>query len=89
VEQPGHCVIDLGAVKSIDSTGLAFLAHWQRHLARFRRNLILFQPSGPVREALERMQLTGQFVISHGGNLRARFAGVGESCPKPQPGVRR
>lgn len=71
-EQPGHCVIDLAAVKSIDSTGLAFLAHWQRRLARDRRNLILFQPSPAVRAALAHMHLTEQFVITPDG-----FSGPG------------
>lgn len=66
MEQPGHCLLDLTKVKLIDSTGLAFLAHWQRRLARVRRNLILLRPSAPVRSALERMGLTGEFVISEG-----------------------
>lgn len=66
VEQEGHCVIDLAGVESIDSTGLAFLVHWQRRLAQVRRNLILFRPSPPVRAALERMHLTEKFVITDG-----------------------
>lgn len=66
VEQPGHCVLDLAGVTSIDSTGLAFLAHWQRRLARVQRNLILFRPSVAVRAALARMHLTEKFVITDG-----------------------
>lgn len=66
VEQRGHCLIDLAGVKSIDSTGLAFLAHWQRRLAQVQRNLILFRPSRAVRSALRRMRLTEQFVITDG-----------------------
>ncbi len=62
--QPGHCVIDLSDVQSIDSTGVAFLAHWQRRLARDRRNLILCNPSAAVREALAHLHLTDQFVIT-------------------------
>jgi ABC-type transporter Mla MlaB component len=66
VEQPGHCLIDLAGVKTIDSTGLAFLAHWQRHLAQVQRNLILFRPSAAVWAALDRMRLTEHFVITDG-----------------------
>jgi N-acetylglucosaminyldiphosphoundecaprenol N-acetyl-beta-D-mannosaminyltransferase len=65
-EQTGHCLLDLAKVESIDSTGLAFLAHWQRRLARVQRNLILLQPSAAVRDALERMNLTQEFVITEG-----------------------
>lgn len=66
VEQDGHCLIDLAGVESIDSTGLAFLVHWQRRLAQVQRNLILFRPSAAVRTALERMHLTEKFVITNG-----------------------
>ena len=74
LEQQGHCLIDLAGVKSIDSTGLAFLSHWQRRLAQGRRNLILFRPSTPVRSALEHMHLTEQFIITDGGPPRATAA---------------
>ena len=66
VAQQGHCVIDLSRVTSIDSTGLAFLVHWQRRLAQARRNLILLRPSATVCAALERMHLTEKFVITDG-----------------------
>jgi exopolysaccharide biosynthesis WecB/TagA/CpsF family protein/anti-anti-sigma factor len=66
VEQEGHCLIDLAGVDSIDSTGLAFLVHWQRRLAQVQRNLILFRPSAAVRTALDRMHLTEKFVITDG-----------------------
>lgn len=65
-EHSGHCLIDLSAVTSIDSTGLAFLAHWQRRLAGDQRNLILFRPSAAVSAALDRMHLTEKFVITDG-----------------------
>ena len=65
-EQHGHCLIDLSGVTSIDSTGLAFLAHWQRRLAAVPRNLILFRPSAAVLSALARMRLTEKFVITDG-----------------------
>jgi exopolysaccharide biosynthesis WecB/TagA/CpsF family protein len=73
MEQRGHCLIDLAGVKSIDSTGLAFLAHWQRRLARGRRNLILLRPSASVCSALAHMHLTEQFIIVEAGS------------PRPQP----
>jgi len=66
VGQNGHCLIDLSGVRSIDSTGLAFLAHWQRRLAHVQRNLILFRPSVAVRVALARMRMTDEFVITDG-----------------------
>lgn len=66
IQQEGHCLIDLADVQSIDSTGLAFLVHWQRRLAQTRRNLILFRPSPAVRAALARMNLTEKFVITDG-----------------------
>ncbi len=64
LEQRGHCLLDLTQVRSIDSTGLALLACWQKRLAEGRRNLILFQPSPGVRAALDRMRLTEQFILS-------------------------
>ena len=72
VDQPGHCVVDLSTVTSIDSTGLAFLAHWQRRLAQVHRNLILHQPSAAVRSALARMRLTEKFVITDGPSAPPR-----------------
>ena len=81
VEQSGHCLIDMSGVVSIDSTGLAFLVHWQRHLAQARRNLILFRPSPAVRSALERMRLTENFVITDG-------ISPGPGVPRLAPGRR-
>jgi N-acetylglucosaminyldiphosphoundecaprenol N-acetyl-beta-D-mannosaminyltransferase len=66
MDQSGHCLLDLTKVESIDSTGIAFLAHWQRRLAHVQRNLILLQPSPAVRAALDRMGMTTEFVISDG-----------------------
>jgi N-acetylglucosaminyldiphosphoundecaprenol N-acetyl-beta-D-mannosaminyltransferase len=86
VAQQGHCLLDLGGVQSIDSTGLAFLVHWQRRLAQARRNLILFRPSTAVRSALERMHLTEKFVITDGitpGPGAPRIAPGRSSQPAP------
>ena len=78
VEQEGHCLIDLAGVESIDSTGLAFLVHWQRRLAQVQRNLILFRPSAAVRSALDRMHLTEKFVITDG------ISPGNETAPAPE-----
>ncbi len=67
LEQKGHCLLDLGEVRSIDSTGFAFLAYWQKRLAKRQRNLILFRPSAAVRAALEQAGLAEQFIITDGG----------------------
>lgn len=63
-EESGHCVVDLAEVGAIDSTGLAFLAHWQRRLAGAHRNLILLHPSRAVRSALAQLRLTEHFIIA-------------------------
>jgi N-acetylglucosaminyldiphosphoundecaprenol N-acetyl-beta-D-mannosaminyltransferase len=73
-EQRGHCLIDLAGVTSIDSTGVAFLAHWQRRLARTQRNLILFRPSPAVCSALDCAHLTELFVIADGTSPRGSNA---------------
>lgn len=83
VGQPGHCLIDLAGVESIDSTGLAFLAHWQRHLAIIQRNLILFRPSPAVLAALARMRLTEQFIITDGTSAGPRAGQVSSSRSAP------
>lgn len=66
LEQHGHCLVDLGEVRAIDSTGLAFLADWQKRLAKRSRNLILFRPSAAVRGALARAGLADQFIVTDG-----------------------
>jgi N-acetylglucosaminyldiphosphoundecaprenol N-acetyl-beta-D-mannosaminyltransferase len=66
IESKGHCLVDLSRVVHLDSTGLAFLATWQKRLAAHRRNLVLYRPSGAVRSALEAQDLTRHFVITEG-----------------------
>jgi exopolysaccharide biosynthesis WecB/TagA/CpsF family protein/anti-anti-sigma factor len=66
LDQRGHCLVDLGEVRAIDSTGLALLASWQKRLAKHRRNLILFRPSAAVRAALEQAGLADQFIVTDG-----------------------
>ncbi len=66
LEQHGHCLVDLGEVRSIDSTGLAFLADWQKRLAKRQRNLILFRPSAAVCAALAQAGLADQFIVTDG-----------------------
>ncbi len=78
LDQHGHCLVDLGEVRSIDSTGLAFLADWQKRLAKHRRNLILFRPSAAVCTALADAGLADQFIVTdgtapgHSGTARKR-----------------
>jgi N-acetylglucosaminyldiphosphoundecaprenol N-acetyl-beta-D-mannosaminyltransferase len=84
MEQPGHCLLDLAKVESIDSTGLAFLAHWQRRLALVQRNLILLQPSPAVRAALARMGMTREFVISEGPQSSLRSSVCGANAVTPE-----
>jgi anti-anti-sigma regulatory factor len=50
----------------IDSTGLAFLACWQKRLARRSRNLVLFRPSPIVRSKLACCGLAEQFIVTDG-----------------------
>ncbi|MGH7995599.1 MAG: WecB/TagA/CpsF family glycosyltransferase [Opitutaceae bacterium] len=64
LDMPGHCVLALDAVRSIDSTGLALLASWRKRRSASRRALILFKPSRPVRHALARMRLSEFFLIA-------------------------
>lgn len=66
LEQRGHCLVDLGEVRAIDSTGLAFLAYWQKRLAKRRRNLVLFRPSAAVRTAIAQAGLADQFIVTDG-----------------------
>lgn len=77
LEQNGHCLVDLGEVSSVDSTGLAFLAYWQKRLAKRQRNLILFRPSKAVREALVQAGLADQFIVTDGSPR-----GYGIAAPK-------
>jgi len=81
LDQRGHCFVDLGEVRTIDSTGLAFLAYWQKRLARRQRNLVLFRPSRAVREALIQAGLADHFSVTDGSPY-----GFGIAAPKrPDP----
>ena len=66
LDQRGHCLIDLGEVRVIDSTGLAFLTCWQKRLAKRSRNLVLFRPSPVVRGKLAGAGLAEQFIMTDG-----------------------
>jgi N-acetylglucosaminyldiphosphoundecaprenol N-acetyl-beta-D-mannosaminyltransferase len=52
------CLLDLAGVSSIDSTGAAALTVWQRRLKRAGHRLVLFRPSGHVRQLLRQAGLT-------------------------------
>lgn len=66
IEPRGHCLLELEAVASIDSTGIAVLSWWRKRLASVRRNLILFRPSRAVLAALRSLRLAEHFVITDG-----------------------
>ncbi len=81
LEEHGHCLLDLGEVRAIDSTGLAFLAYWQKRLAKRRRNLILFRPSATVRAALARAGLADQFIVTDGTPFGLRAVAPKRAAP--------
>jgi N-acetylglucosaminyldiphosphoundecaprenol N-acetyl-beta-D-mannosaminyltransferase len=59
-----HCLLDLAAVKFIDSTGVALLAQWQKQLRAGGRHLILMAPSRAVRRALRLMRIEHFFATA-------------------------
>lgn len=63
--RPGHCVVDLGEVRVIDSTGLAFLVRWKKNLTEEGGNLVIGRPSSAVRDALARSRLAALFEIDN------------------------
>ena len=64
VPRDAHCVIDLSRVRSVDGTGVAFLARWRKQLAMQRRHLVLLAPSASVRDALTSTRLADHFTIA-------------------------
>lgn len=59
-----HCMLDLASVLSLDSTALAVLTQWRGKLAAGGRELVLLEPSAPVRQVLDDAQLTSHFRIA-------------------------
>ena len=56
-----HCLLELTAVKFIDSTGAALLLRLQKQMRASHRHLILLSPSAPARRALVLMRLEDCF----------------------------
>jgi anti-sigma B factor antagonist len=56
-------VLDLCAVRFIDSTGLQALLNAQRRLSELHRRFVVVCPSGPVRRAFEIANLMGTFSV--------------------------
>jgi N-acetylglucosaminyldiphosphoundecaprenol N-acetyl-beta-D-mannosaminyltransferase len=59
-----HCLLELPAVKMMDSTGVAVLVHLKKQLRLAGRQLILLSPSAAVRRVLKAMRLAGFFDVA-------------------------
>jgi len=66
-----HCLLELGNVKFIDSTGVAMLVRLQRRMCASRRHLILLTPGLAVRRALALMRVEDFFEMADDA-IRAR-----------------
>jgi anti-sigma B factor antagonist len=60
---PGELVLDLRAVRLIDSSGAGALLGVRRRCARMGAHLILVIADGPVRRFMRRLQLDGLFDV--------------------------
>jgi len=56
-----HCLLEMGPVKFIDSTGVGLLIRLQKKVRATGRQLVLLAPSPEVQRALELMQLQNFF----------------------------
>lgn len=61
---PHHCLLDLSQVRSIDSTGVAVLVQWRKHLLAGGGRFILFCPSNEVRRSLRALHLADHFLVA-------------------------
>jgi N-acetylglucosaminyldiphosphoundecaprenol N-acetyl-beta-D-mannosaminyltransferase len=59
-----HCLLELGQVRDIDSSGIGLLIELHRQLLSRGRFLVLLDPSEPVRRALQLMRLDHFFLIA-------------------------
>jgi N-acetylglucosaminyldiphosphoundecaprenol N-acetyl-beta-D-mannosaminyltransferase len=66
-----HCLIELGHVRFIDSTGVGLLIDLHRQLLSRECSLVLLDPSDPVKRALQLMRLDHFFLVA-GDVLEAR-----------------
>ena len=59
-----HCLLELGNVKFIDSTGVAVLVRLQKRMCAAGRHLILLAPGVAVRRALAQMRVEDIFEMA-------------------------
>jgi exopolysaccharide biosynthesis WecB/TagA/CpsF family protein/anti-anti-sigma factor len=59
-----HCLLDLGAVEVIDSTGVGLLLDLRKKLSRVGRCLVLLAPSEAVRRTLKWMRIHDVFLTA-------------------------
>ena len=59
-----HCLLELGNVKFIDSTGVAVLVRLQKRMCAAGRQLILLAPGAAVRRALAQMRVEDIFEMA-------------------------
>ena len=59
-----HCLLELGNVKFIDSTGVAVLVRLQKRMGAAGRHLILLAPGAAVRRALAQMRVEDIFDMA-------------------------
>lgn len=59
-----HCLLDLGAVQVIDSTGVGLLLHLRKKLSHVGRCLVLLAPSKAVRQTLKWMRIHDLFLTA-------------------------
>lgn len=58
------CIVDLSDLRSLDSTGLAFLLTWRRHVRANGGRLVLQQPSPAILRVLRRHGLAEVFALA-------------------------
>lgn len=82
VPRNASCTLDVSEVEAIDSTGLAFLLEWRRHLLGHDARLVLLRPSRAVNAALTTARLQGVFTIAR-SDVEAEqwLAGVRDEPP--------
>ncbi len=59
-----HLLVDLGAVRFMDSASLATLIRLDSELKKASGRLVLFTPSKPVRRVLEHSGLGDRFLVA-------------------------
>jgi N-acetylglucosaminyldiphosphoundecaprenol N-acetyl-beta-D-mannosaminyltransferase len=60
-----HCLLDLSRVRRVDGTGVAFLIRCRKALRSRGRQLVLLDPSPPLRRILTALRLADHFVVTN------------------------